>query len=880
MRITEVQVSNYRCFEEGSLELEPGVTVIHGPNGAGKTTLLEAILFGLYGSKALEDATLEDIMTTGTDETTVDLRFVHESGAYHIARELAITGDRPSTRRCVLETPDDEVIEGARPVREYVTELLRMDADAFVNSAYVKQGEINKLLHATPAERQSMIDELLQLGKLEIYRDRADSARLAVRSLQSELQELIDEVTTQLEPLTTPDPYERLNELETKRASLVERIEKTSTRRDELLSKQREIEDAIERVDEKREEIERLNERRSDLRSTIDETDQAQTSIRNELTTEREALDSLRASRDEAMDALDIDDTDALKELGEAIEEEQRTVEDQIESLRESIHTSRAQRAEASERLETVSEQLESIEEERASLIESIEADKEIIEQRTAELHELDEEIEHRGSSLDDWPLQHDERERALKEQHSALEEHRQRLQSARERMAALREHIEQAESLMAEEKCPTCGQPVAEAPHVERLEEDKEALAQASGQAARIRERIDEIEATIKTLEAIGSLANERASIKSLVEERQTTLQERQDRLSSLDDRSSELVDQREETTERIETIEKEIDEHRASVASCTEQLQELRERMHSVRELKQTVREVENTEETIERLRERREDLEQMQAERMDQLDDIDTRLAELDDELDEDRLTQLEAAHTNLAEELASVDESLDSLGEARDQLNEDLGSVQTDIEQLERLEQRREELEEQRAALDSLGDETEIMGELYESIRANLRERNVATLERLLNETFEILYRNDAYDRLHLEADYSLAISQKDGTELEPMQLSGGERAIFNLSIRCAIYRLLAEGVEGSAPMPPLMLDEPTVFLDEGHVSRLLRLLEAMREMGVEQTLVVSHHEALLDAAEQLIAVEKDPTTNRSTVRTLATGPQLT
>jgi len=47
-------------------------------------------------------------------------------------------------------------------VREFVTELLRMDAEAFVNCAYVRQGEVNKLINATPRERQDTIDDLLQ----------------------------------------------------------------------------------------------------------------------------------------------------------------------------------------------------------------------------------------------------------------------------------------------------------------------------------------------------------------------------------------------------------------------------------------------------------------------------------------------------------------------------------------------------------------------------------------------------------------------------------------------------------------------------------------------------------------------------------------------
>ena len=116
-------------------------------------------------------------------------------------------------------------------------------------------------------------------------------------------------------------------------------------------------------------------------------------------------------------------------------------------------------------------------------------------------------------------------------------------------------------------------------------------------------------------------------------------------------------------------------------------------------------------------------------------------------------------------------------------------------------------------------------------------------------------------------------------QKDGTPLDPEQLSGGERALFNLSLRCAIYRLLSEGIEGSAPTPPLILDEPTVFLDSGHVSKLVELIESMTEHGVEQIVVVSHDEELVGAADDLVAVQKDPTTNRSSVERSATAETL-
>jgi exonuclease SbcC len=47
---------------------------------------------------------------------------------------------------------------------------------------------------------------------------------------------------------------------------------------------------------------------------------------------------------------------------------------------------------------------------------------------------------------------------------------------------------------------------------------------------------------------------------------------------------------------------------------------------------------------------------------------------------------------------------------------------------------------------------------------------------------------------------------------------------------------------------------------------------------MRDLGVEQIVVVTHDDELLCAADGVVSVRKDPTTNRSTVeRTDAVAP---
>ena len=187
-----------------------------------------------------------------------------------------------------------------------------------------------------------------------------------------------------------------------------------------------------------------------------------------------------------------------------------------------------------------------------------------------------------------------------------------------------------------------------------------------------------------------------------------------------------------------------------------------------------------------------------------------------------------------------------------------------------EQLKKLNERLKVLENDKKDIESLTGESEELKKFYEDLRVESRQRNLNRLEVLLNNTFRIIYQNDAYSQIELDESYDILVYQKDGESLNPKQLSGGERALFNLSLRSAIYRLLIEGTRGIAPMPPLILDEPTVFLDDGHVSKLGELIGSMQEIGVEQILIVSHDDELLGSGGSVITVEKEPASNRSEV----------
>jgi DNA replication and repair protein RecF len=49
MRVTSVQLRDFRTYSRAEASFGEGLTVVHGPNGAGKSNLLEAIYFGCTG---------------------------------------------------------------------------------------------------------------------------------------------------------------------------------------------------------------------------------------------------------------------------------------------------------------------------------------------------------------------------------------------------------------------------------------------------------------------------------------------------------------------------------------------------------------------------------------------------------------------------------------------------------------------------------------------------------------------------------------------------------------------------------------------------------------------------------------------------------------
>ena len=882
MRFTRLRLANFKPYGDVDVRFRDGVTVIHGLNGSGKSSLLEACFFALYGSKALS-GTLDDIIRNGEDDASIELWFSHEGVDYSIERQLRRSGDRVTTNKCVLEGDDGsgESVsrDGARAVRSFVTDLLRMDAEAFVNCAYVRQGEVNKLINATPQQRQDMIDDLLQLGMLETYRDRAGEARLGVDDVLKDARGSLKQVDSQIEDKESQNLHARLNDIETNRSDIESDIDHYEDQRTEAESTLEDAESTLSEYRDRQAETEELEAEIEELETEINETAAKRDDLGDEQRAARERREELES------DLADrLAETDLAEASAEAVAERQSKLVDKQEALGEEIADRRVKatgfenqatnlKATADD-LDTTAEDAETAAEDAESAAEEAEAAAETAEAKRDGLADEQSTLRVR---FDGTPVEVGEataHREGLQQRRQALGE---QLAETKATLNSLRESVGEAEDLLAEGNCPTCGQPVDEAPHVTDIDEQREQISDLESEIEELREKRDTVDDDLETatelVETESKLSELDAERDRLVDRIETYRETAAEKRETAETKRTKAEEKRTEATERREAAETKREEAvdtRDEIETLIDrrgEITEAIERLDAVDELRSEVDDLQNE---IERLAERRSSLAERNEDRRNWLADKRDQRDELRAAFDESAVETARTRKENAEDYIDRVTAELASLREQRDELQNAIGGIKADIEQLEELHERREALAARVDELETVHEETESLEAMYGDLRTELRRRNVESLERMLNETFDLVYGNDAYSHIELDGQYELTVYQKDDQPLEPEQLSGGERALFNLSLRCAIYRLLAEGIEGAAPTPPLILDEPTVFLDSGHVGRLVGLVEEMRGFGVRQILIVSHDDELVGAADDLITVEKNPTTNQSTV----------
>ena len=205
MHLKSLTVRGFKSFASATtFEFEPGVTAVVGPNGSGKSNVVDALawVMGEQGAKTLRGGKMEDVIFAGTSgrpplgRAHVSLTIDNSDGA------LPIEYSEVTISRTLFRTGGSEyAINGAGCRLLDIQELLSDSGLGREMHVIVGQGQLDKVLHATPEDRRGFIEEAAGILK---HRRRKEKTVRKLEAMQANLARLSDltvEIRRQLTPL-------------------------------------------------------------------------------------------------------------------------------------------------------------------------------------------------------------------------------------------------------------------------------------------------------------------------------------------------------------------------------------------------------------------------------------------------------------------------------------------------------------------------------------------------------------------------------------------------------------------------------------------------------------------------------------------------------
>ena len=163
MRLTRLQLEDFRSYASAELHPEPGLTIVAGPNGAGKTNLLEAIFVAVTGRshRAGSDA---ELVRHGSPFSRIRLDLADPLGAATARVELVLPADDapPELRKRVT-------VNGLARRPSTIGETVRV---------VLFRPEEMLLLVGAPTERRRFLDAILAQRHRAAARDLAELGRI------------------------------------------------------------------------------------------------------------------------------------------------------------------------------------------------------------------------------------------------------------------------------------------------------------------------------------------------------------------------------------------------------------------------------------------------------------------------------------------------------------------------------------------------------------------------------------------------------------------------------------------------------------------------------------------------------------------------------
>ena len=350
-----LSVRNFLCYRDDVPPLDlQGVHVacLCGANGHGKSALLDAMTWCLWGQARTGSRNHNSLIAYGETECRVELDFLAKGQSYRAIRRRRSAGQgRTELDLFVLddaEQPRPITGNTLNETNARIRNLLGMDYDTFVNSAFLLQGRSDEFTRKTPSERKDVLSSILGLSLYEMLQAEARNKRSQWQDNVTRTEGALAQTQSALDALA--DPTDELAGIERRLAALSAELDAAT-----LVASERQA--AVAELRRKQAELAATERRIATLRGDIQGADSAMAAIQQRI----DHAENLAARADE-IDAGARQLAAAREELErlESVRREYDRLHDQRNELQVAIGRERAAlSAESAELERRIREELE-----------------------------------------------------------------------------------------------------------------------------------------------------------------------------------------------------------------------------------------------------------------------------------------------------------------------------------------------------------------------------------------------------------------------------------------------------------------------------------------------------------------------------------------
>ncbi len=169
--IERVELLNFISHRDNKVEFGEGVTVFIGKNGSGKSSVIDAITYALYGEHTRSSN--KNIVRHGASNAAVILEFTHKGKRYRVERRIDSKGNLESA---VLKYYDGDKLKtevaGERrqfgeSISKRIEEILGLDYNKMKVAGIIQQGEIDRIIEFKPKEFKELINSIIGIDRLD-----------------------------------------------------------------------------------------------------------------------------------------------------------------------------------------------------------------------------------------------------------------------------------------------------------------------------------------------------------------------------------------------------------------------------------------------------------------------------------------------------------------------------------------------------------------------------------------------------------------------------------------------------------------------------------------------------------------------------------------